>query len=222
MVRPLLSLTVVLSVITFFLQIAHPLVNPQAAGTVPDLRSLIFALQAIGVIAVVVQTAVLMALILLAARRFVLPFGALTMILGLNALALCFEGRVAVWTAVLRFVPAALVAGLLADTLYAALRASSTRATASWGSGCSPPGVPMLVYLLYFLTLLATSGIWWSIHLVARRRGRRRGSRAGCRPTWPAPRHPGSRRSHPARLAVGTSGAWRGQFTFRPEWRART
>jgi hypothetical protein len=26
-------------------------------------------------------------------------------------------------------------------------------------------GVPVAVYLVYFLSLLATTGIWWSVHL---------------------------------------------------------
>ena len=160
-----LSLTVVLSVITFFLQIAHPLVNPQASGSVPDLRTFVFYRQALGVSGVIIQTAVVMAFVLLAARRFVLPFGALTAILGLNALALSFVGRqVGGLDGGLGLVPAALVAGLLADTLYAALRASRLR-NSQLGFRLVAFGVPVVFYLIYFLTLVATTGIWWSIHL---------------------------------------------------------
>lgn len=160
-----LSLTVVLSVITFFLQIAHPLVNPQASGSVPDLRTFVFYRQALGVSGVIIQTAVVMALVLLAARRFVLPFGALTAILGLNALALSFLGRqVGGLDGGLSLVPAALVAGLLADTLYAALRASQLR-NSQLGFRLLAFGVPVVFYLVYFLALVATTGIWWSIHL---------------------------------------------------------
>jgi len=160
-----LSLTVVLSVITFLLQIAHPLVNPQAGGSVPDLRTFVFYRQALGVSGVIIQTAVVMALVLLSARRFVLPFGALTAILGLNALALSFLGRqVGGLDGGLGLVPAALVAGLLADTLYAALRASPLRSS-QLGFRLFAFGVPVVFYLVYFLALAATTGIWWSIHL---------------------------------------------------------
>jgi hypothetical protein len=160
-----LSLTVVLSVITFLLQIAHPLVNPQASGSVPDLRILVFYQQALGVSGVIIQTAVVMALVLLSARRFILPFGALTAILGLNALALSFLARqVGGVDGGLALVPAALVAGLLADTLYAALRASRLRGS-PLGFRLFAFGMPVVFYLVYFLALVATTGIWWSIHL---------------------------------------------------------
>jgi hypothetical protein len=159
-----LSLTVVLSVITFFLQTAHPLVNPQAAGPAGS-HSFSFDQQTIGVIAVIIQTAVVMGLVLLAARRFVLPFGALTAILGLNAFGLAFLGtQVAGRDGGLSLLPAALVAGLLADTLYAALRSSRLR-NGELGFRLLAVGVPVVFYLVYFLTLLATTGIWWSIHL---------------------------------------------------------
>jgi hypothetical protein len=159
-----LSITVVLSVIAFLLQIAHPLVNPQAAGSAGS-HSFSFDQQTIGVIAVIIQTAVVMGLVLLAARRFVLPFGALTTILGLDAFALAFLGnQVAGRDGGLSLLPAALVGGLLADTLYAALRGSRLR-NARLGFRLFAVGVPVVFYLVYFLSLLATTGIWWSVHL---------------------------------------------------------
>jgi hypothetical protein len=160
-----LSLTVLLSVFTFFLQIAHPLVDRQASGPVPDLRVLAHYQQALGVSAVVIQTAVVMALVLLAARRFVLPFGALTLVLGLNAFALSFVSQqVGGIDGGLGLVPAALVAGLVADSLYAALRGGRFRGSLL-GFRLFAFGVPVVFYLLYYLTLEATTGIWWSIHL---------------------------------------------------------
>ena len=160
-----LSVTVVLAVITFLLQIAHPLVNPQAAGSMSDFRGFVFYQQALGVSGVIIQTVVVMSLVLLAARRFVLPFGALTAILGLNAFGLSFLSRqVGGWDGGLSLVPAALVAGLLADILYAALRGSRLR-NGALGFRLFAFGLPAIFYLVYFLSLLATTGIWWSIHL---------------------------------------------------------
>jgi hypothetical protein len=155
----------VLAVITFLLQIADPLVNPQAAGSASDFRGFVFYQQALGVSGVVIQTAVLMGLVLLAARRFVLPFGTLTTILGLNAFGLSFLSRqVGGSGGGLSLVPAALVAGLLADTLYAALRGNRVR-NGQLAFRLFAFGVPAIFYLVYFLSLLATTGIWWSIHL---------------------------------------------------------
>lgn len=161
----LLSLTVLLSVMTFFLQVAHPLVDPQAAGSRPDFHGLVFYQQAIGVTAVVLQTGLLMALVLLAARRFVLPFGALALVFGLNAFGLAFEGvRVTGWSGGLGLVPVALLGGLLADLLYVALRSGSLR-NRPLGFRLFAAAVPATFYVLYFLALIATAGIWWSIHL---------------------------------------------------------
>jgi len=160
-----LSLTSVLCVLTFFTQVAHPLVGLHAAGTRPDLRLLAFSMQALGVTAIALQTAVLMGLVLLAVRRFTLPPGAFSAILGLNALAVAFLSREIFGRAgSLRLVPAALVAGLLSDVLYARLR-SSPLGGRPLGLRLLAVGVPVTFYLLYFLTLIATTGIWWSIHL---------------------------------------------------------
>ena len=156
-----LSLTCVLSVLTFFTQIAHPLVGLHAAGARPDLMLFAFSMQT----AIALQAAVLMGFVLLAVRRFTLPPGAFSAILGLNALAVAFLSREVFGRAgSLRLVPAALVAGLLSDVLYARLR-SSPLGGRPLGLRLLAFGVPVIFYLLYFLTLIATTGIWWSIHL---------------------------------------------------------
>ena len=54
----LFSLAFTLSVLTFFTQIAHPLVRPRAAGVAPLTEPTIFFLQALGVSGVLLQTAV--------------------------------------------------------------------------------------------------------------------------------------------------------------------
>ena len=160
-----LSLLVVLSVLTFFLQIAHPLVDRFAQGARPDFGELVFLYQALGVAGVVLQTALLMGLVLLAARRFVLPNGALTAIFGLNALALSFLSQeIGGSTGSLRLVPAMVVAGLLADVLYVEIRRRRPGSTAL-GLRLLAACVPAILYLLEFLTLIATTGIWWSVHL---------------------------------------------------------
>src|SRR5207302_2137589 len=94
-----------------------------------------------------------------------LPPGAFSAILGLNALAVAFLSRDVFGRAgSLRLVPAALAAGILADVLYARLR-SGPLAGRPLGLRLLAFGVPAIFYLLYFLTLIATTGTWWSIHL---------------------------------------------------------
>jgi hypothetical protein len=160
-----LSLLAVLSVLTFFTQVAHPLVNPPAAGARPPLRSTAFDHQALGVTAIAFQTAILMGLVLLAVRRFRLPPGAFSVVFGLNAFALAFEDqRVSGRAGGLALVPAALLAGVLADLLYARL-SSGPPAGRTLGLRLLAFAVPAMFYLLYFLTLIVTTGIWWSIHL---------------------------------------------------------
>lgn len=166
----LASLLIVLSVLTFFTQPAHPLVDPQAAGRAPlDFGGLVFYQQALGVAAVILQSAILMGLVLVVLRRRTLPAGFFTALLGANAFALSFLGnRITGHAGGLRLVPTAILAGVLSDVLYAALasgrlgaramgRATAVRLLAS--------GVPVIFYQLYFLALIATTGIWWSVHL---------------------------------------------------------
>jgi hypothetical protein len=114
---------------------------------------------ALGVASVLLQAALLMGVLLLAMRRWRLPFGAITLLLVVPAALIGFLGDQHIWTLV------ALLAGLLADTLYAALRPSPERPIALRIFSFS---VPALLYGLYFLgTWLTTGHISWSVHLTA-------------------------------------------------------
>lgn len=158
------SMTVVLCVFTFFMQIASPVAHTLAAGrrsgAIYDFTS-----EALGVTSVAVTSAMVVALALIAARRFVLPRGALTLMLAVNTVALSFLGSMVVGLdGGLRLVPGALVAGLLADVLFGWLRSGPLAGRAA-GLRVWAAGVPMPYFLLYFLTLQVTTGIAWSIHL---------------------------------------------------------
>lgn len=155
----LLSLTFTLSVLTFMTQFAHPSVEVWAApsGLGHHATTPIMA-QALGVASILLQAALLVGFVLLAVRRWGwrLPWGSLTLLMTLNvALLSVLEDEY-------RLIPAAFLAGLVADLLLRRLQPSPDRPVALRLFACA---VPAVYYLLYFLTLMGTEGIWWSVHL---------------------------------------------------------
>lgn len=152
----LLSLAFTLSILTFITQVAHPLVRPRAAGVSPQGEPLIFFQQALGIAGVLLQTALLIGLVLLVVRRWTLPPGGLTLILVVNATAM------SVLNDQYRLIIPAALAGLGGEALRYWLRPSMARPRALRVFALA---VPLLFYLLYFLTLMLTLGVWWSVHL---------------------------------------------------------
>ncbi len=151
----LLSLTLVFTLLTFITQYAHPFVN---TGLVDD-SSFTFgdssAYQALGVAGIVLQGAIVTGLVLTTMRGVALPFGGLTFVFTLNAALMTFMSDQ------FRLIPAAAVAGLLADLLLLYLRPSAQRPLSLRAFAFA---LPTLLYLIYFLDLAFTSGILWSIH----------------------------------------------------------
>ena len=148
----LLSLSYILSIITLIAQIAHPFVNlwPSFAQQDP------FTIQSLAVVSILLQTILLMSLVLLTIRRWTLPFGSFTLLLTLNITLLSFMQD----TYVLIIV--AVVAGLFTDVLYVWLKPSVTRPA---DLRLFAFIMPVMLYLLYFLTLKLTTGVNWTIHL---------------------------------------------------------
>ena len=152
----LVSLALTLSVLTFFTQICHPLVRPRAAGVAPQSETLVFFLQALGVSGIILHAALLIGMVLLAVRRWTLPVGSLTLIFVLNAAAMSVLND-QYWL----IIPA-LLAGAAGDVLRRWLEPSVTR---PWALRAFAAGVPVVLYLFYFLALMLTAGVWWSVHL---------------------------------------------------------
>jgi hypothetical protein len=149
----LLSLTYTLSLLTLLTQYAHPFVNPLAAqDNFPGDPN---QAQALGITSIALQAGLLSGLVLLAIRRWRLPWGSLTFVFTLNALLLSLTGDQ------YRFIPAALAAGLGADVLLHLLQPSVTRPVFLRLFAFA---MPALLYLCYFLALDLTGGIWWTIH----------------------------------------------------------
>jgi hypothetical protein len=151
----LLALTSTLSVLAFFTEYAHPLVYVAAGAGHPHGGAV-----GLGVASILLQTGVLMATILLAVRFGRLARGALTLIVTLNAAAMgCLNfSSYYPWALVV----GAGVAGVLVDAFYARLHPSATR-PAAWRVFAFT--LPATFYLCYFLALMVTEGIAWSVHL---------------------------------------------------------
>jgi hypothetical protein len=150
----LLSAMLTLSLLTFFTQYGHPIAEPIAArGFVAHPTGFV---RSLGISGIMLQSALLTGMILLLVRRWSLPFGALSLLIALNS------SLMSVFQDTYHLLPAALIAGLLADVLLrwlkpAELRLSQLRLFAF--------GVPAVFYSLYFLALQLTGGIEWTIHL---------------------------------------------------------
>jgi len=151
----LLALTSTLSVLTFFTEYAHPLIYVAAGRGHPHGGA-----EGLGVASVLLQTALLMAMVLLTVRIGPLPRGGLTLIVTLNAAAMGFLNFSGDYP--LALVVGAGVAGLLGDTLYARLHPSAA-APSAWRLFAF--ALPATFYLCYFLALMLTEGIAWSVHL---------------------------------------------------------
>jgi len=149
-----LALTSLLSVLTLFTLYAHPIVQPAAGAGHPYAGS-----ESMGVASILLQTGLLMGIILLALRSLALPAGALTVMITLNAAGMGFLSIQGDYP--LALVAAAGAAGLLADLLRAFLdpTAGGPRAVRLFAFG-----VPTVFYVCYFLALMLTEGVAWSVH----------------------------------------------------------
>ncbi len=154
----LLSATLTFSLITFMTQFAHPIAHPWAAYSTflaHGPGEALFA-QAMGVSDLLLQAGVMGAFALLLLVRWRLPFGALSLLLGLNALGMSFMDDE------YRLVPAAAAAGLLGDLLVRRLRPGRDRVRALRLFAFALPAVYTLAL---FGALALTDYVWWSVHL---------------------------------------------------------
>lgn len=110
-----------------------------------------------GASAILFQSALMMGMILLLVRRWRLPFGAITLIVGLTALLLATNSDL------YSYVPGTVIAAIIADVLLQVLKPT-----------VETPGrfylfaflVPTIFYTIYFITIaLTTAGIAWTVHL---------------------------------------------------------
>src|SRR5437867_2914603 len=113
-----ISASLLLSMLTFFNQFDEPLVNPYAATSAAP--STLAYLQQLGILGIMVQTALLTGIVLYLLGRFTLPFGSLTLLVGLlvglnGALLGSLEQN-------FDLIPVAIIGGLIADLVMVWLR----------------------------------------------------------------------------------------------------
>jgi hypothetical protein len=151
----ILSLTFTYSLLTFFTSYAYPLVTPWPiipSGTSPTR----------GITSVLLQTGLMVGMMFLALRRWRLPVGTFTFLLGVNGtLMIAFAPRTALIS-----IPTALLGGLAIDLLYGWLRPSPAQPASVRLFAFLAPAV---FYLLYFVDLAIVgptvfhSGIIWTV-----------------------------------------------------------
>jgi hypothetical protein len=137
-----ISLTFLLGAFTFFTLFAGPYSGIIGAGSRPADAVLVRA-----VLGVYLFSALIVGVSLIALRRGLLPFGALTVILGLNAFGMILMRGHAPMQAQVAFFLVAVVAGLIGDVLVRRLRPSADR----------------LVQLRLFA--IAFPALFWAIYL---------------------------------------------------------
>lgn len=151
----IVSASLLLSMFTFFDQFDQPLVNPWAATSASQPSTTAY-LQQLGILGIMVQTALLTGVILYLLSRFSLPFGSLTLLVGLNgAMVGSLEQH-------FELIPVAVVGGLLADLVVLWLRPGPERVTALRVASFIGPAA---VSSLYLLVIELTRGIAWPVTL---------------------------------------------------------
>jgi hypothetical protein len=171
----LLSLAYSLALVRFFAQYADPLSSAFAASAWRPLGTVVstsgghgletaMLFQVPMLAGTILQSALLVGLLLLTLRHVRLPFGALTLLVGLTTgLLLLMRQR---YDADVRgpVLLAVLLAGLAADGLLARLRPSFARPQ---HLRLLMAAVPALVSGASFAAVGLAGGLWWSIHLWA-------------------------------------------------------
>jgi hypothetical protein len=169
------SLTFVLALLAFFSQYVHPLSSAWAASSWQPIGQVVrtvsgeelevpFLFQAPMLSGTMLQTALLVGVLLIGLRHARLPIGSMTLLIGLTTVGMVYMRQRYVGDAREALVIAGLCSGVVADGLLAWLRPSLERPQALRLFAAL---VPMLTYASYFGVLLATSGVWWTIHLWA-------------------------------------------------------
>jgi hypothetical protein len=156
----LLSVTFVLSLLTFFTMYMNGWGNIRNIATtrVPNEGDLI---QIMAIASVIFQTGATMGLILLALRSWKLPFGAITLILTLNAALMLWVrwGWINQYAVVMLAAP---IAGVMGDLMLLVLKPSAQRPNQMH---LFAAGLPLILFGVYFAILIPQYGTWWTVHM---------------------------------------------------------
>lgn len=154
-----LSLTALLSLFTFFSLFAGPYSAVIGTGPRPGETTLVRAL-----LGMYLFSALVVGLALVALRRGTLPVGSMTVMLGLNGVAMILmRGHSTLQTQV-TFSAVAVGAGLVADLLLWRLRPSIDRVLALRAFAFL---VPVAYFALYLAAVIVTVGSGWTVHALS-------------------------------------------------------
>jgi PDZ domain len=132
------------------------------ARDLPEVEEIGFWRQADGIAGILLQTGLLMGVILATIRRWRLPPGSLTLIIGVNALWMTLMRDRMLSTGPYPLIAVAVLGGLVGDLLARRLQPSADRPRSLRVFAFALPAV---LYLFYFIALMvAGGGIWWTIH----------------------------------------------------------
>lgn len=154
----LLSLTLMFSILTFMTQLSHPFVNVYGGNHYyTPIQRAFEDEHARGIESIMLQAGIFIGFVLYVLKRIKLPPGSFAVILTGSTIFLAFlEDHYL-------FIPMALAAGILIDVLYIKLHPTfqtpaKLRSFAFFG--------PVIIYTLYFATIIFTEGTHWTIHMV--------------------------------------------------------
>lgn len=158
----LLSMTLLLSLVTFFLQYATP-ARPQALIEAPLFSDKAYYQNAAGIFNLLAPALVVMGSVLYLLRRWRLPAGSLLFLIGVNYTLMFLMTMQDSFRTPFTWV-AMILAGIVAEWLYRTLQPGTERPTAlRWFAFL----VPFAMSGLYLGSLLLTQGLWWEIHMWA-------------------------------------------------------
>jgi hypothetical protein len=158
LIPALIGFTFCVSIIHFITQFMHPFSQYELVTRIPS--AVVENRNAVGISAAgfIIEGSLLIGAVLLAMRRWTLPFGSVTFIFTLNALMMSTQRDTFV------FIPAAFLGGLAADLMIQRWKPSAERPEQlRWFA----VAVPIILYGLHFLTLALVQGIAWTIHVWA-------------------------------------------------------
>ena len=148
------SASLLLSMFTFFDQFDQPLVNAWSSAKVPT--AVLPYVQQLGILGIMLQSALLTGTVLYLLSRFELPFGSIAVLAGMNGILL------GLLQTQLQLIPVAIIGGLIADGLVLWLKPGLARVRAlRVGAVIGPVGVSSL----YLLVVTVTLGMAWPITL---------------------------------------------------------
>jgi hypothetical protein len=153
------SLTLFVSLVTFFTEYASPYGGTWAAKT-PG--GMLYLYQSVGLAGFLLQPVVLMGPVLYVLRHRPLPLGSLTILLSVNVALMAIIHDKFLDTGPLPLIAAAVLAGLVGDALLWWLRPSPSRIVAFRAVAFA---VPAVQYLLYFGAIMLWARVSWSVHV---------------------------------------------------------